>query len=177
MAANSPASEYNVDDDPNYDDASPVPSIPIHVSNPKDESDEVSQFCESSQDHGQQDDEIEQEEHISRPPSPFPAFANVLCHVPSNGSYAGSPLRQTVLGCSTRGGAMPMMALPTPPKLPPPPTSMLPPAFIPERSVTPPKAVVSSTSCQVVVACSVVVAKHTGRWRVYKEFIKFGKAL
>ena len=114
MAANSPASEYNIDDEPNYDAAPPVPSIPIHFSGPEDEDDEVSQFFGSSQDHGHQE-EIEQEERISRSPSPLdptnrnsvdgmdPAFANVLRRVPSNGSYAGSPLRQTVLGRSTRG--------------------------------------------------------------------------
>ena len=121
MAANSPASEYNFDDDHNYDDAPPVPSIPIHFSRPEDEDDEVSQFFGSSQDHGQRD-EIEPEERISRSPSPLdstnrnsvdgmdPAFANVLRRVPSNGSYAGSPLRQTVLGRSTRGGAVPRRA-------------------------------------------------------------------
>ena len=32
-----------------------------------------------------------------------PAFANVLRRVPSNGSYAGTPLRQTVLGRSIWG--------------------------------------------------------------------------
>jgi hypothetical protein len=103
MAANSPASEYNNDDEPNFDVAPPVPSIPIHFSRPEDEDDEVSQFFGSSQGHGQQD-EIEHEEHISRSPSPLdsmasnrnsvdeldPAFANVLRRVPSNGSYAGS---------------------------------------------------------------------------------------
>ena len=116
MATNSPASEYNIDEEPNYDGAPPVPSIPIHFSRFEDEDDEVSQFFGSSQDHGQQE-EIEQEERISRSPSPSPlestnrnsvdgmdpAFANVLRRVPSNGSYAGSPLRQTVLGRSTRG--------------------------------------------------------------------------
>ena len=119
MAANSPASEYNDDDDePDVDDAPPVPSIPIHFSRPQDEDDEVSQFFGSSQDHGQQN-EIEHEDRISRSPSPSPldsaalnrnsvdgmdpAFANVLRRVPSNGSYAGSPLRQSVLGRSARG--------------------------------------------------------------------------
>ena len=122
MAANSPASEYDIDDEPNYDAAPPVPSIPIHFSRPEDEDDEVSQFFGSSQDHGQQQEEIEQEERISRSPSPLdsanrnsvdgmdPAFANVLRRVPSNGSYAGSPLRQTVLGRSARGGAVPRRA-------------------------------------------------------------------
>ena len=122
MAANSPASEYN-DDEPNFDVALPVPSIPIHFSRPKDEDDEVSRFFGSSQGHGQQD-EVEHEERISRSPSPLdsmalnrnsvdgmdPAFANVLRRVPSNGSYAGSPLRQTVLGRSTRRGVVPCRA-------------------------------------------------------------------
>ena len=121
MAANSPGSEYNNDDEPDFDVAPPVPSIPIHFSRPEDEDDEVSQFFGSSQSLGQQD-EIEHEEQISRSPSPLesmnrnsvdgmdPAFANVLRRVPSNGSYAGSPLRQTVLGRSTRGGAVPRRA-------------------------------------------------------------------
>lgn len=127
MAASSPASEYNNDDEPNFDVAIPVPAIPIHFSRPEDEDDEVSQFFGSSQGHGQQDD-IEHEERISRSPSPSPspldstasnrnsvdgmdpAFANVLRRVPSNGSYAGSPLRQTLLGRSTRGGAVPRRA-------------------------------------------------------------------
>ena len=122
MAANSPGSEYNNDDETNFDVAPPVPSIPIHFSRPEDEEDdEVSQFFGSGQDHGQQD-EIEHEERVSRSPSPLdstnrnsvdgmdPAFANVLRRVPSNGSYAGSPLRQTVLGRSTRGGAVPRRA-------------------------------------------------------------------
>ena len=126
MAANSPGSEYNDDHEPDFDDddAPPVPSIPIHFSRPEDEDDEVSQFFGSSQGHGQPD-EIEHEERISRSPSPSPldstasnrnsvdgngmdpAFADVLRHVPSNGSYAGSPLRQSVLGRSARGGAVP----------------------------------------------------------------------
>ena len=121
MAANSPGSEYNEDNKPDLDEAPPVPSIPIHFSRPEDEDDEVSQFFGSSQDHGHQD-EIEHEERISRSPSPSPldstasnrnsvdgmdpAFANVLRRVPSNGSYAGSPLRQSVLGRSARGGAV-----------------------------------------------------------------------
>ena len=122
MAANSPTSEYNDDNEPNFDDAPPVPSIPIYFSKPEDDDDEVSQFFGSSQGLGQQE-EIEQEERqecISRSPSPLdstasnrssvdgmdPAFANVLRRVPSNGSY-GSPLRQTVLGRSARGGAVP----------------------------------------------------------------------
>jgi hypothetical protein len=115
MAANSPASEYNIDDESNFDVPPPVPSIPIHFSRPEDEDDEVSQFFGSGQDNGHQD-EIEQEERVSRSPSPLestnrnsvdgmdPAFANVLRRVPSNGSYAGSPLRQSVLERSTRGG-------------------------------------------------------------------------
>ena len=39
-----------------------------------------------------------------------PTFANVLRLMPSNRSYAGSPLRQTILGRSTMGGAMPRRA-------------------------------------------------------------------
>ena len=121
MAANNPASEYNDDDEPNFDDASPVPSIPIHFSRPEDEDDEVSQFFGNNQTHDQQDEveHEERQERISRSPSPSPldpttsnrssvdgmdpAFANVLRRVPSNGSY-GSPLRQSVLGRSARGG-------------------------------------------------------------------------
>jgi len=124
MAADSPASEYN-DDEPNFDNAPAVPSIPIRFSGPEDEEDEVSQFFGNSQGLGQQD-EVEDEgrpERISRSPSPSPldhaasnrssvdgmdpAFANVLRRVPSNGSYTGSPLRQSVLGRSARGGAVP----------------------------------------------------------------------
>ena len=51
MVVNSPASEYNNDDEPNYDVAPPVLSIPIHFSRPEDEDDEVSQFFGSSQGH------------------------------------------------------------------------------------------------------------------------------
>ena len=125
MATQSPASEYNDDDEPDFDDAPPVPSIPIHFSRPEDEEDdEVSQFFgSSSQGLGQQDEIEHEERRISRSPSPSPldsttsnrcsvdgmdpAFANVLRRVPSNGSYAGSPLRQAVLGRSARGGAVP----------------------------------------------------------------------
>ena len=118
MVVNSPASEYNNDDEPNFDVAPPVLSIPIHFSRPEDEDNEVSQFFGSSQGHGQQD-EIEHEERISHfllwiltlnrnsVDGMDPAFANVLRRVPSNGSYAGSPLCQTVLGCPTRGGVVP----------------------------------------------------------------------
>ena len=123
MAAQSPASEYNDDDEPNFDDAPPVPSIPIHFSRPEDEEDdEVSQFVGSSSEGLGRQDEIEHKERrISPSSSPLdsttsnqssvdgmdPAFVNVLRRVPSNGSYAGSPLRQSVLGPSARGGAVP----------------------------------------------------------------------
>ncbi|KAF8815724.1 hypothetical protein BYT27DRAFT_7079180 [Phlegmacium glaucopus] len=124
MAANSPASQYDDDDEPNFGDAPAVPPIPIHFSGPNDEEDEVSQFFGSNQGLGQQDDVEyeERQERISRSPSPSPldpasnrtsvdgmdpAFANVLRRVPSNGSYAGSPLRQSVLGRSARGGVVP----------------------------------------------------------------------
>lgn len=55
-----------------YDVAPPasVLSIPIHFCRPEDEDDEVSKFFGSSQGHGQQE-ETEQEERISRSPSPL----------------------------------------------------------------------------------------------------------
>ncbi|KAF9480593.1 hypothetical protein BDN70DRAFT_805008 [Pholiota conissans] len=121
MAAGSPSSDYNDDDQPeNLSDeaAPPVPPIPIRF-NQGDDEDEVSQFFGSSHDHQQ---EVEEEEEVqrSRSPSPTPmephsnrtsvdgmdpAFANVLRRTPSNGSYTGSPLRQAVLGRSARGRA------------------------------------------------------------------------
>ena len=125
IAATSPASEYNDDYQPNFDNLPPVPAIPIHFSRPEDEDDEISQFFGSSQGLGQRDEveHEERQEHITRSPSPSPldpttsnrssvdgmdpAFANVLRRVPSNGSYAGSPLRQSVLGRSATGGPVP----------------------------------------------------------------------
>ena len=75
MAANSPASEYNNDDEPNFDVAPPVPSILSNFSRPEDEDDEGSQFFGSSQGHGQQE-EIEHKEHISCSPSPLDSMTS-----------------------------------------------------------------------------------------------------
>ena len=110
FAAATPASEYQDEDEEHLSesDVPPVPPIPSQ----DEEEDEVSQFFGSSQDHGQ--DELVQEERRSPSPPPIdsnrtsvdgmdPIFANVLRRVPSNGSsYAGSPLRQAVLGRSAR---------------------------------------------------------------------------
>ena len=123
MAANSPAPEFN-DDEQVVDNSPPppVPSIPIHFNRPDDE-DEVSQFFGASHELDQEDEQEERQERISRSPSPSPmdstnsnrtsvdgmdpAFANVLRRIPSNGSsYTRSPLRQTVLGRSARGGSL-----------------------------------------------------------------------
>lgn len=123
MATNSPAPEFN-DDEQALDNSPPppVPSIPIHFNQPDDE-DEVSQFFGTSHDFDQEDEQEENQERISRSPSPSPmdpaqsnrtsvdgmdpAFANVLRRIPSNGSsYTRSPLRQTVLGRSARGGSV-----------------------------------------------------------------------
>ncbi|KAF8155589.1 hypothetical protein B0H34DRAFT_783418 [Crassisporium funariophilum] len=129
MAASSPSSEYNDDDQDHHMDDSPpppVPPIPIHFNGPDDDEDEVSQFFGSNHEVDQQEEEQEErKERIARSPSPSPspaesaasnrtsvdgmdpAFANVLRRVPSNGSsYAGSPLRQAVLGRSARGGTV-----------------------------------------------------------------------
>ncbi|KAF5379179.1 hypothetical protein D9615_005980 [Tricholomella constricta] len=129
MAASSPSSEYNDDDGPHHLDDSPppVPPIPIRFSQP--EEDEHSLFSTRDLERDQilpnEDDEAreyerEREQSPPRSPSPMepnsnrasitsvdgmdPVFANVLRRVPSNGSsYAGSPLRQAVLGGSARG--------------------------------------------------------------------------
>ena len=114
LAAASPSSTYNGEDAQPFDDSSPppVPPIPIHFSQHDDVDDLFS---------GEDEDDQRRESVISqarRSPSPSeppsnrtsvdgmdPAFANVLRRIPSNGSsYAGSPLRQSVLGHSVRGG-------------------------------------------------------------------------
>ncbi|TRM62339.1 hypothetical protein BD626DRAFT_570053 [Schizophyllum amplum] len=106
MAANSPASEYNDDDELDTTDAPPVPPIPINFQGADEHSSLVIE---------EEDDE---EEPVREPsPSPSnrtsvdgmdPAFANVLKRSPSTNSipHAGSPLRQSVLGRSARGGSL-----------------------------------------------------------------------
>ncbi|KAF8962640.1 hypothetical protein BDZ97DRAFT_2059572 [Flammula alnicola] len=125
VAASSPSSDYNDDDQSQHlldESPPPVPPIPIHF-NQADDEDEVSQFFGRSHDVDQQteeqDERAERPGRLSRSPSPGPmetnsnrtsvdgmdpAFANVLKRVPSNGSYTSSPLRQAVLGRSARGG-------------------------------------------------------------------------
>ncbi|KAF8905236.1 hypothetical protein CPB84DRAFT_1745558 [Gymnopilus junonius] len=130
LAASSPASEFNDEEDlqPDADNsadgspAPPVPPIPIHFNQADAEEDEVSQFFGSSHGHEQGDVSLQGEDQgrVSRSPSPpaspiqlnsnrtsvasvdgmDPIFANVLKRVPSNGSAYRSPLRQAVLGRS-----------------------------------------------------------------------------
>lgn len=112
LAAASPLSEFHDDGEyPLNKSPPPVPSVPSRY-NQLDEDDEVSQFFGSTQDHDNDADQEEQEERSPSPPvhsnrtsvdGMDPAFANVLRRVPSNGSsYAGSPLRQAVLGRAVR---------------------------------------------------------------------------
>ncbi|KAI0720816.1 hypothetical protein C8T65DRAFT_632906 [Cerioporus squamosus] len=102
MAAHSPASEYNDDFEP---DASPAPSVPPIP-------------AEFRQDVGM--DEDDEEPDLQASPSPAvnsnrtsvdgmdPAFANVLRRSASAGSMTnGSPLRQSVLARTQRGGTLP----------------------------------------------------------------------
>ncbi|RDB29713.1 Nuclear migration protein NUM1, partial [Hypsizygus marmoreus] len=118
MAAHSPSSEFNDDEDAQHylDDSPPppVPPIPIRFSQPEEDEDSLFSSRELERESPLQD---EADEARSRSPSPLeppsnrasvdgmdPVFANVLRRIPSNGSsYAGSPLRQTVLSGSTRG--------------------------------------------------------------------------
>ncbi|KAF9051377.1 hypothetical protein BJ165DRAFT_881386 [Panaeolus papilionaceus] len=108
--------EDNDDDDEDFGGSPPppVPSIPGQFVQP-DEDDEVSQFFGSNQSH----DLDEERERSPSPPAEQihsnrtsvdgmdPAFANILRRIPSNGSsYAGSPLRQSILNRSARGGAV-----------------------------------------------------------------------
>ncbi|KAL1742281.1 coiled-coil protein [Schizophyllum fasciatum] len=106
MAANSPASEYNDDDELDTTDAPPVPPIPIN-------------FQAADEQHDVLIEEEDEDDEPAREPSPSPsnrvsidgmdpAFANVLKRTPSTSSipHAGSPLRQSVLGRSTRGGTI-----------------------------------------------------------------------
>ncbi|KAH9478703.1 Anucleate primary sterigmata protein A [Psilocybe cubensis] len=127
MASSSPASDFNDDDHAERDMSEspppPVPPIPINFDQ-GDEEDEVSQFFGSSGDHEQTDEVEESQDHPSRSRSPSPspaepssnrtsidgmdpAFANVLRRIPSNGSsYTRSPLRQAVLGRSSKSGVI-----------------------------------------------------------------------
>ncbi|PPR01243.1 hypothetical protein CVT24_006007 [Panaeolus cyanescens] len=108
------ASTEDNDDDDDDSLPPPVPSIPGQFTQ-LEEDDEVSQFFGSNPGH----DLDEERERSPSPPAEQihsnrtsvdgmdPAFANILRRVPSNGSsYAGSPLRQSILNRSTRGGAV-----------------------------------------------------------------------
>lgn len=131
MAAGSPSSEYNDDYDRlDLDDSlpPPVPPIPIRFSHHDEDDDADAQalFGNGRVTHQEHEREYDDEDPTavrlrSRSPSPSPveppsnrtsvdgmdpAFANVLRRVPSNGSYTSSPLRQTVLGRSARGGTV-----------------------------------------------------------------------
>ena len=127
MAAYSPSSEFNDDDQSRLDGTPPpVPPIPIRFSQAGEDEEELFKSSKSTMREEEllQEDENEPRDRLSRSPSPLephsnrtsvegmdPAFANVLRRVPSNGStYAGSPLRQSVLGGSARGRGRPVGA-------------------------------------------------------------------
>ena len=112
MAPNSPSSEYNYSDEPlDTDDPPPVPPIPIRFHQ-----------ADGGNDPNIEGEELpEQDEQAPRSPSPLealsnrasvdgmdPAFANVLRRPTSSSSlpYNGSPLRQSVLAGTARGGTL-----------------------------------------------------------------------
>ncbi|KAF8889574.1 hypothetical protein BD779DRAFT_1662013 [Infundibulicybe gibba] len=125
MAANSPSSEYNDDQDPrDLDDSPPppVPPIPIRFSQVEDDEGQGIFGSSTITDLRLEDLDVDTDQQgAPGSPSPSsleppsnrtsvdgmdPAFANVLKRVPSNGSYTGSPLRQSVLDRSTRRGTV-----------------------------------------------------------------------
>lgn len=119
MAAHSPSSEFNDYDQAHLDDSPPpVPPIPIRFSQAEEDEEELFTSFKTMREEEllQGQDESDSPDRVSRSPSPLepssnrtsvdgmdPVFANVLRRVPSNSSYAGSPLRQSVLGGSVRG--------------------------------------------------------------------------